>query len=137
QRNRVPAVASGTPRCASCHQSLPWLASAGDEDFAEVARDAPVPVLIDLWAPWCAPCRQVSPVVESMARTFTGRMKVVKVNADEAPRTSSAFAVSAIPTLLLLRDGAEVSRRVGALPPAAMQAWLSAELSAPGSPGAG
>ncbi|MDQ6854550.1 MAG: thioredoxin domain-containing protein, partial [Actinomycetota bacterium] len=55
RKNRVPAAASGTPRCANCHRPLPWLTEAGDDNFAEVVEQASIPVLIDLWAPWCGP----------------------------------------------------------------------------------
>ena len=68
KRNRVPAAAAGKPRCANCHQWLPWIAAAGDGDFAAVAEKSSVPVLVDLWATWCGPCRQVSPArVHSVA----------------------------------------------------------------------
>src|SRR5260221_14008029 len=61
RRNRVPAAATGTPRCGNCHKPLPWIVDAGDDDFAEVAERASVPALIDLWAPWCGPCRNGEP----------------------------------------------------------------------------
>jgi thioredoxin 2 len=86
KRNRLPAVAKGVARCAVCHTALPWLTSAGDGDFEQVVTAASLPVLVDLWAPWCGPCRVVAPGVEQAARELAGRLKVVKVNVDEAPR---------------------------------------------------
>src|SRR4030081_1329231 len=76
KRNRVPAAAQGKPRCANCHQWLPWIAAAGDADFTDVAEKSSVPVLVDLWATWCGPCRMVSPALERVARdrTATGSM---------------------------------------------------------------
>ena len=85
KRNRVPAKARGVPRCANCHTALPWLTAAGDGDFEEVAGNSTLPVLVDLWAPWCGPCRIVEPGVERAAGSLAGRLKVVKVNVDEAP----------------------------------------------------
>ena len=123
KRNRVPAVAAGVPRCAACHAALPWLTSAGDGDFEQVAGRSTLAVLVDLWAPWCGPCRVVEPGVEQAARELAGRLKVVKVNVDQAPRTAERLGVQGIPTLLLLRDGREVARQVGAVPPAALLRW--------------
>lgn len=128
KRNRVPTVASGTPRCAACHADLPWMVDATGTDFAGIVQ-SPVLVLVDLWAPWCGPCKTIGPLVENAGRGLAGRLKVVKVNVDDAPEISQQFGVQGIPTLLLLRNGREVSRQVGALPGHALRAWIDAELA--------
>jgi thioredoxin 2 len=130
RRNRVPAaVAAGTPRCGHCHQPLPWIVEATDDNFAEVAEQGSVPALVDLWAPWCGPCRMVSPALEQVATQLAGRLKLVKVNVDESPRLQQRFGVQAIPTLMLLRDGQVAARRTGAAPAPALQAWVSEVLA--------
>ncbi len=126
KKNRVPAAASGLPRCANCHTPLPWLANAADDDFDRVAGDSPVPVLVDLWAPWCGPCRMVAPGVEQAARQLAGRLKVVKVNVDEAPRVAARFNATSIPTLLVLDRGQVKARQVGAVPADALLRWVEA-----------
>ena len=128
RRNRVPATAAGTPRCGNCHRPLPWIVDAGDEDFAEVAERASVPVLIDLWAPWCGPCRMVSPALEQLATEMAGRLKLVKVNVDESPKLQQRFGVQAIPTLMVMRDGQVAARQAGAAPAPALRAWLGQTL---------
>ena len=128
KRNRVPASATGTPRCAACHAALPWLVEATGGDFAGIVA-SPVLVLVDLWAPWCGPCRTIGPLVEQAGKDLAGRLKVVKVNVDVAPEISLQFGVQGIPTLLLLRDGREVSRQVGALSGHALRAWIDTELA--------
>lgn len=114
-RNRVPASASGSPRCASCHVDLPWLVDVGDDGFA-AAVDTKRLVVVDLWAPWCGPCRMVAPVLETLARDFAGSLKVVKVNVDDSPRTAQRYRAMSIPMLVFLRDGEVVDTVVGAQP---------------------
>lgn len=97
-------------------------------DFADIAQ-SPVLVLVDLWAPWCGPCRTIGPLVEQAGRDLAGRLKVVKVNVDVAPEISQRYGVQGIPTLLLLRDGREVGRQVGALPGHALRSWIDKELA--------
>ena len=129
KRNRVPTVASGTPRCAHCHAALPWLVNAGEADFDAAVR-TPAAVLVDLWAPWCGPCKMVAPGVERASVDLAGRLKVVKVNVDEAPGISARFGVQGIPTLLVLRDGQPVARQVGALPADRLVAWVRTTVDA-------
>jgi thioredoxin 2 len=130
KKNRVPAAATGMPRCASCHEALPWVADATDDDFAAVAERSKVPVIVDLWAPWCGPCRMVSPVLENLARVYAGRLKLVKVNVDEAQGLARRFQAQSIPTLLLMRDGQVVDRQIGAAPESALRRWLDGALAA-------
>ena len=124
RRNRVPAAAAGIPRCGNCHQPLPWIADADDDSFAEIAEAASIPVVVDLWAPWCGPCRMVSPALTQVATDLRGRIKLVKVNVDDSPKIQQRFAVQAIPTLLVLRQGEVVARQAGAAPPARLRAWI-------------
>ncbi|HVA76097.1 MAG TPA: thioredoxin [Acidimicrobiales bacterium] len=131
-RNRVPGAASGVPRCASCHSPLPWLVEATDSDF-DAASHAPVPVLVDLWAPWCGPCHMVSPAVERAALELAGQLKVVKVDVDRAPGISTRLGVQGIPTLLVLEGGEEVARQVGAVPENHLLAWIRSFTAAPAS----
>jgi thioredoxin 2 len=128
-KNRVPSSATGVPRCGKCATALPWVTEAGDDDFERVVEKANVPVLVDLWAEWCGPCRMVSPVLEQLARQMAGHLKLVRVNIDKAPGTAARFEARSIPTLLLLRDGAVVSRQVGAAPAHALRQWVDSALS--------
>jgi thioredoxin len=127
-RNRIPATASGTPRCAACHEALPWIVDADANDF-EAAIATGMPVLVDLWAPWCAPCRVVAPAVERAAHELAGRLKVVKVNLDEAPAVAHALSVTSVPTLLLIHGGQIVSRQVGAASQSRLLEWIRATIA--------
>lgn len=126
-KNRLPVVASGHPRCPQCHSDLPWLVEAGD-DTVDQAVATSVLVVMDLWAPWCGPCRMIAPVLETMSREFAGRLKVVKVNVDTAPATAAQYQAQSIPLLVLLRDGVVVDRIVGAQPAPLLRARISGAL---------
>jgi thioredoxin 2 len=128
KRNRVPAAADSVPKCGNCHQPLPWIVDAGDDDFAQVAEQSPVPVLVDMWATWCGPCRMVSPALERIATDRRGRLKLVKVDVDASPRLSQRFEVRAVPTLMVLRDGDVLARQPGAAPEPALRSWLDQAL---------
>jgi thioredoxin 2 len=127
-KNRVPSVAKGAPRCGKCHAPLRWIVNATDADFASVAEAATIPVLVDVWAPWCGPCRMVSPALEQLAGELAGRLKLVKVNADDSPGVSGQFEVQAIPTLVLLNRGKVIDKQVGAAPAAVLRSWLTEKL---------
>jgi thioredoxin 2 len=129
QANRVPAMAAGQPRCAKCHEPLPWITEADDSTFAGVAEAAKIPVIVDLWAPWCGPCRMISPALEKLAGDLAGQVKLVKVNVDDSPQTSQRFEVQAIPTLLVLRGGRVAARQTGAASPAALRTWVDNALA--------
>lgn len=127
-KNRVPVAATGRPRCAKCQADLPWLVSADDSDFDQAVA-APGVVLVDLWAPWCGPCRMVAPVLESLSKLYAGKLKVVKVNVDNCPVTAARYDARSIPTLLVMRKGEVVDRVVGAQPEPALARTIDAALA--------
>ena len=129
QKNRVPAAASGWPRCGNCQSPLPWVVDAGDDSFSAVADESSLPVLVDLWAPWCGPCRMVSPVLQQLATEMAGRIKLVKVDVDRAPGLSRRFDVRSVPTLMVLDRGRVVARQAGAAPEPELRRWLDDALS--------
>jgi thioredoxin 2 len=129
-KNRVALAREGIPRCGNCGAPLPWIADARNDDFSDVVERATLPVLVDLWAPWCGPCRTVSPALERIANDFAGRVKLVKVNVDAAPALAARFEVQGIPTLLVMRDGHVVARQTGAAGEPALRAWLEQALDA-------
>jgi thioredoxin 2 len=128
-KNRVRPTAQGVPRCSVCQTVLPWIVDADAGGFDEEIV-ASVPVLIDFWAPWCGPCRMVSPVVEQIGRDHAGRLKVVKLDIDRAPAIASRYGVQGIPLLLVVKDGEEVDRVVGAVPAAQLREVLARHVAA-------
>ncbi len=127
KKNRIRPSDRGAPHCGSCDATLPWVVSASDGTFDLEARSS-VTVLVDLWAPWCGPCRVVSPMLEELAAEFAGRLKIVKVNVDENPLIAQRFQAMSIPTLVVIRDGRVVDRLVGAVPKTQLKVQLTSHL---------
>ena len=115
------------PVCGHCKKSLSVDASpvrVTDDSFGAEVLAFPRPVLVDLWAAWCAPCRMIAPALEEIAGELMGRVRIAKLNVDENPDTHARLRVSGIPTLVMFKGGKEVDRVVGALPPPQLRAWI-------------
>jgi thioredoxin 1 len=99
-----------------------------DDQFKQTIDTAGKPVLVDFWAPWCGPCRAVSPILEELAGEYDGKVLIAKVNTDQNQLTPMAYGVRGIPTMVLFRDGQEIDRYVGALPKDALRKWLDSAI---------
>jgi thioredoxin 2 len=128
--NRLPAARVGDKaKCAACKAPLLPLtrpvALTTSEDFDELVRDSPSPVLVDFWAAWCGPCRTVAPELEKLARERTGRVVVAKVDTEALPALAARFGIQSIPTMIMFRGGKEAERLSGAMPASAIAARLA------------
>lgn len=126
--NRVPPERKGqAPKCGRCKNKVDISGhpqEVDDDGFEATVRDAPVPVLVDFWAPWCGPCVQAAPIIEDIAEELAGEVLTLKVNTDEAQRVAGKFGIRSIPTFIVFKNGKEVARQSGLMPPDRMKQWV-------------
>ena len=102
--------------------------STNDDNFEKDITDSKVPVIVDFWAEWCGPCKQIGPILEEIAIEYASKIKVLKINIDENPQTPQKFGVRGIPTLMLFKEGKLVESKIGSLPKTTLDAWIQANL---------
>lgn len=95
-----------------------------DQNFKEEVLNSTLPVLVDLWAPWCGPCHMVSPVVEKLSEKHDGKLKCCKLNVDQNPATAAKYSIMSIPTLMFFKDGQVVDTVIGAVPESTLQSKI-------------
>lgn len=128
--NRIRPSERGAPHCGKCGKPLAWVVAASDSTFEVEARAQPT-VVVDLWAPWCGPCRFVSPILDGLAHQYAGRLKLIKVNVDNNPVLARRFDATSIPTMVVLRDGIVANRIVGAAPKEHLESQIKPYLRPP------
>ena len=99
-----------------------------DDSFDKEVRQSELPVIVDFWAEWCGPCKQIGPALEELSDEYAGKIKIVKVNVDDNPNSPAQMSVRGIPALFMFKDGEIVSNKVGAAPKASLKSWIDEEV---------
>ncbi len=104
------------------------VAKVSDTSWDSDVLKSKEPVVVDFWAEWCGPCRQVAPVLEEVAGELAGKVKIVKLNVDESPNTASKYGIQSIPTLMIFKNGEMTARQIGAAPKAKIVQWINGSI---------
>ena len=130
--NRLPAErAPGAARCGSCHRPIfsGHPIEVDETGFGRHVAHSDIPILVDVWAPWCGPCRAMGPTFERAAKQLEPKVRLLKLNVDTAPTIASRLRISSIPTLLLMKDGREIARSTGAVDARTIVTWTRARIT--------
>ena len=99
-----------------------------DNNFDEEIKNSTIPILVDFWAEWCGPCKQIGPILEEISEEKKDKIKILKLNVDENPQTPQKFGVRGIPTIMLFNAGKLIDTKVGSLPKSAIETWIKTSL---------
>lgn len=125
--NRVPLGKQKEAICGSCKTSLPIhdaVVDANDNTLQTLIAKSPLPIVVDVWAPWCGPCRSFAPTFEEFSSQYAGKVVFVKLNSDKHKQMAGRLGIRGIPTILVFKNGAEVTRESGAIPKEHFGRWL-------------